>query len=71
MSPGPGDPVLLAQTRLVHEWRRFPFLDPRLPEELLPADWSGTRAAALFQAMHSAWSDSAQRRWAELAGDEA
>jgi DNA-binding transcriptional regulator PaaX len=23
--------ALHAQTRLVHEWRRFPFLDPRLP----------------------------------------
>jgi phenylacetic acid degradation operon negative regulatory protein len=65
--PEPGDPVLLAQTRLVHEWRRFPFLDPRLPHELLPDDWAGARAAALFQAMHTAWSDDAQRRWVELA----
>lgn len=66
-SPEAGDPVLLAQTRLVHEWRRFPFLDPRLPESLLPGGWSGTRAAALFQSRHASWSDPAQRRWAEIA----
>jgi phenylacetic acid degradation operon negative regulatory protein len=29
-------------------WRRLPFLDPGLPSELLPANWHGTRAAALF-----------------------
>jgi phenylacetic acid degradation operon negative regulatory protein len=34
---------------LVHEWRKFLFADPGLPEELLPADWPGRRAAELFQ----------------------
>jgi phenylacetic acid degradation operon negative regulatory protein len=67
LTPQPGDPVLLAQTRLVHEWRRFPFLDPRLPEELLPAQWIGTRAAALFRSRHADWTGDAQRRWRELA----
>ena len=67
-SPDPGDPVLLAQTRLVHEWRRFPFLDPRLPQGLLPSGWIGARAAALFEALHATWGEGAQHRWAELAG---
>ena len=67
LTPAPGDPVLLAQTRLVHEWRRFPFLDPRLPEELLPSPWLGTRAAALFQSRHADWAEGARRRWRELA----
>jgi phenylacetic acid degradation operon negative regulatory protein len=66
-APEPDDAVLLAQTRLVHEWRRFPFLDPRLPQELLPSGWSGTRAAALFQSRHESWNEGAQRRWAEIA----
>src|SRR5262249_26216558 len=39
---------MLAQVRLVHEWRRFPFLDPQLPPELLPPQWIGTRAATVF-----------------------
>lgn len=30
------------------QWRRLPYLDPGLPEDLLPADWSGARAADLF-----------------------
>jgi phenylacetic acid degradation operon negative regulatory protein len=34
--------------RVLTAWRRLPFLDPGLPPELLPADWHGSRAAALF-----------------------
>jgi phenylacetic acid degradation operon negative regulatory protein len=62
------DAVLCAQTRLVQAWRRFPFLDPQLPRELLPPDWIGTRAAILFNDRHTQWRDAARRRWAELAG---
>lgn len=67
LDPSPGDPVLLAQTRLVHEWRRFPFLDPQLPQSLLPARWSGLQAAMLFHDKHAEWDEGAQRRWKELA----
>jgi phenylacetic acid degradation operon negative regulatory protein len=45
--------------RLVHTWRRFPFLDPALPPALLPAGWSGTRAATAFHERHDTWSPSA------------
>jgi phenylacetic acid degradation operon negative regulatory protein len=34
---------------LVHEWRKFLFADPGLPEDLLPSDWPGRAAAELFQ----------------------
>jgi len=37
-----------ARFRLVHEWRKFLFTDPGLPEELLPDDWPGRAAAELF-----------------------
>jgi phenylacetic acid degradation operon negative regulatory protein len=37
-----------ARSRLVHEWRKFLFTDPRLPEELLPRDWAGRRSARYF-----------------------
>lgn len=37
-----------ARFRLVHEWRKFLFTDPGLPDELLPADWPGRAAAELF-----------------------
>jgi phenylacetic acid degradation operon negative regulatory protein len=65
--PAAGAATLVAQTRLVHEWRRFPFLDPGLPTALLPPDWIGIRAGRLFGRLHTAWHDEAQRHWRELA----
>ncbi len=58
--------TLTAQTLLVHEWRRFPFLDPRLPSDLLPPGWLGAEAAGLFAARHARWRESAGRCWASL-----
>lgn len=60
------DEVLSAQIRLVQAWRRFPFLDPQLPRELLPPEWIGARAAMLFNDRHTRWQEAARRRWAEL-----
>jgi phenylacetic acid degradation operon negative regulatory protein len=37
-----------ARSTLVHEWRKFLFTDPWLPDELLPEDWVGRRAARYF-----------------------
>ncbi len=64
--PSSGGEALRAQTRLVHEWRRFPFLDPQLPARLLPPDWSGAKAADLFHGKHADWHPAAQRHWDEL-----
>ena len=33
---------------LIEEYRRLPFFDPDLPEELLPDNWLRPQAAALF-----------------------
>jgi phenylacetic acid degradation operon negative regulatory protein len=66
LRPDSPDAVMLAQTRLVHEWRRFPFLDPRLPPELLPSGWIGARARELFAARHAEWDHAAQALWREL-----
>ncbi|GHJ41594.1 PaaX family transcriptional regulator [Streptomyces sp. TS71-3] len=66
LNPAGGDDVLRAQTRLVHEWRRFPFLDPRLPRALLPENWSGSKAAELFHEKHVEWRPAALQRWDEL-----
>jgi phenylacetic acid degradation operon negative regulatory protein len=38
--------------KLIHEFRRFPFIDPELPAELLPPNWHGTEAAQLFHQYH-------------------
>ena len=66
LRPSGPDEVLQAQARLVHEWRRFPFLDPQLPPGLLPPGWSGTRARRLFETRHAEWDQPARRRWNEL-----
>lgn len=53
-----------AQTRLVHEWRRFPLLDPGLPDSLLPDTWPGGPARALFHRRHQEWAPTA-KSWFE------
>jgi len=70
LNPAAGEALLHAQTRLVHEWRRYPFLDPRLPDRLLPSQWSGTKAAELFHQKHLEWRESAQQAWDVLARSE-
>src|SRR4029079_14852365 len=48
LRPRSDSAAFVAQTRLVHEWRRFAFYDPVLPVELLPSNWIGVRAKALY-----------------------
>lgn len=40
--------AFVIRSHLVHEWRKFLFTDPGLPQELLPADWPGLEAARFF-----------------------
>ena len=49
-----------AQTLLVHAWRKFPFLDPDLPEACCRAGWPRRRAHDVFQERHAAWHEAAQ-----------
>ncbi|SHK85005.1 transcriptional regulator, PaaX family [Pseudonocardia thermophila] len=62
---GPAD-TLTHQIHLVHAWRRFPFLDPKLPGELLPDEWVGARAAELFDRLHQRWESAAQQQWQRM-----
>ncbi|MBV8424361.1 MAG: phenylacetic acid degradation operon negative regulatory protein PaaX [Candidatus Eremiobacteraeota bacterium] len=39
---------------LVHDFRKFVYLDPGLPAALLPNDWPGTRAGVLFRDYYAA-----------------
>lgn len=66
LEPVTGDDLLVAQTRLVHAWRGFPFLDPQLPAGLLPATWAGAAAARLFHSRHARWQQGAQLCWDAL-----
>ncbi|HEX3825495.1 MAG TPA: PaaX family transcriptional regulator C-terminal domain-containing protein [Mycobacteriales bacterium] len=40
--------------RMLTAWRALPYLDPGLPLEVLPANWSGVTAAALFAELDEA-----------------
>jgi phenylacetic acid degradation operon negative regulatory protein len=44
---------------LIHEYRKLPYLDPDLPQELLPQDWLRPKAAALFRDYHALLAESA------------
>src|SRR5919202_1173139 len=55
-----------AQTELVHTWRKFPFLDPDLPQEMLPSGWPRTRAHQVFEERHTDWQAAAQEYFRSL-----
>ncbi|WP_099302306.1 phenylacetic acid degradation operon negative regulatory protein PaaX [Bacillus sp. Marseille-P3800] len=38
----------VVRTNLVHEYRKFLFIDPGLPKDLLPPNWNGREAKLLF-----------------------
>jgi phenylacetic acid degradation operon negative regulatory protein len=46
---------------LVHDFRKFAYVDPGLPSELVPAHWPGTTAAALFREYYQALDAKSQR----------
>lgn len=66
LAPKTPEAVFRAQTRLVHEWRKFPFLDPDLPESMLPAGWPRSRAHGVFKERHAAWYEISQDYFASL-----
>jgi len=59
------DPVVRV-IDLVHAWRRFPWIDPGLPVQFLPAPWAGTAAHRLFTRLHAEWADEARAEWKQL-----
>ena len=62
LEPRGPDELFVAQARMVHQWRKFPFLDPGLPQPLLPLDWSGVQAREVFRCHHQRWAAPA-RAW--------
>jgi ring-1,2-phenylacetyl-CoA epoxidase subunit PaaA len=65
---GPSSPADALRDRvlLVHRWRKLLFLDPGLPEPLVPADWLGDHAADAFLTLYRALEAPAWQRWHEL-----
>jgi phenylacetic acid degradation operon negative regulatory protein len=67
LRPRGGPASFAAQTALVHAWRRFPFIDPDLPDDLLPRDWPRRAAHELFKDRHEKWAPAAQQHFEALA----
>jgi phenylacetic acid degradation operon negative regulatory protein len=65
VEPEPGDDLLFTHIALVDEWRKFPGMDPQLPEDLLPG-WIGRRAVEMFVSLHMKWGEAARDRWREV-----
>jgi phenylacetic acid degradation operon negative regulatory protein len=69
LRPSSPEAVFRAQTELVHEWRRFPFLDPDLPADLLKPRWPRRRAHELFRERHDRWAAAARAYFESLEDD--
>ncbi len=69
--PRTDEDTFVSHTRLVHEWRRFPFFDPGLPIELLPRNWIGRQAKKVFDRHHAEWKPVAWRWFATVNADKA
>lgn len=57
------------RTQLVHEYRKFLFIDPGLPEELLPEKWLGSQAASLFSDFYKQLAGPASKFFEEVFQD--
>lgn len=49
------------RTKLIHEYRKFLFVDPGLPDALLPQDWLGEHATVLFREYYQVLAQPASR----------
>jgi len=58
------------RTRVVHAFRRFPFLDPGLPDELVGRHVPRREAAATFHEVYDALAESAQRHFDGLTSSQ-
>jgi phenylacetic acid degradation operon negative regulatory protein len=55
-----GAAAVRARTEIMDAYRRFPFIDPQLPIELMPAHWPRARAREVFVAVYDGLAEPAQ-----------
>jgi phenylacetic acid degradation operon negative regulatory protein len=58
--------ALLLRIRLIHTFRQLPFLDPELPENLVPGPRHRQEAVGLFHDLYAALAPAAQRQFDEV-----
>jgi phenylacetic acid degradation operon negative regulatory protein len=60
----------LLRFHLIHEYRRFPFIDPYLPSAFLPEEWAGDEAAEFFETFHGLLAGPAEEHVAWVLTDQ-
>jgi ring-1,2-phenylacetyl-CoA epoxidase subunit PaaA len=63
------DSALARRLILVHEWRKFLFVDPGLPRDLTPENWLGDEAARLFHDLYATYEQAAWKAWERIAAE--
>lgn len=58
--------ALVLRTQLIHTFRQFPFLDPELPEDLVPGPVHRSEAVRLFHDLYAELAPAAQRYFDEV-----
>ena len=66
MRPKTPEAVFCAQTLLVHAWRKFSYIDPDLPEAVLPSQWPRRRAHDILEQRRTMWDAAAQEYFRSL-----
>jgi phenylacetic acid degradation operon negative regulatory protein len=66
-----GAEALVARTRVMDVWRRFPNLDPELPEDALPGGWPRREAHRIFAAVYDALGPLAEVRFRQILSEHA
>lgn len=61
-----GEEALVAHLELMDALRQTPYMDPRLPEVLLP-NWSGLGAVKRLQDLRAEWTPAAHAHWLHVA----
>lgn len=67
-SIGPAE-AMIARTSLMDSYRRFPSLDPELPDELMPSGWPRRRAREIFVEMYDLLGSLAEMRVRQIVGE--
>ena len=60
--------ALVERMHLTHDYRKFPFRDPDLPLELLPAGWVGREAHEMFLEADELLRPPAEKFYDEIVG---
>lgn len=66
LKPHTQEEIFVTHLHLLIEWSKLPLIDPRLPNSLLPANWSGHHSAAELEHLMGEWRRVALVRWMEI-----